>query len=71
MSATGKPDRPGGSLYSEVIDATPPWAGEAPLSVFHHGIGATAEPWAERLPALLDRYRVARALRAFLDRRAA
>ena len=60
MSATGKLDRPGGSLYFEIIDATPPWAGEAPLIVFHHGIGATAEVWAEWLPALLDRYRVAR-----------
>jgi len=60
VSATGKLDRPGGSLYFEVIDATPPWAGEAPLIVFHHGIGATAEVWAEWLPALLDRYRVAR-----------
>ncbi|HEX4995221.1 MAG TPA: alpha/beta fold hydrolase, partial [Methylomirabilota bacterium] len=60
MSVTGKLDRPGGSLHFEVIDATAPWAGEAPLIVFHHGIGATAEVWAEWLPALLDRYRVAR-----------
>jgi pimeloyl-ACP methyl ester carboxylesterase len=30
------------------------------LLVFHHGIGATAGIWAEWLPALLDRYRVAR-----------
>jgi len=60
VSATGKLDRPGGSLYLEVIDATPPWAGEAPLIVFHHGIGATADIWAEWLPSLLDRYRVAR-----------
>ena len=60
MTATGKLDRPGGSLAFEVIDATPPWAGEAPLIVFHHGIGATAEIWAEWLPALLDRYRIAR-----------
>jgi pimeloyl-ACP methyl ester carboxylesterase len=60
VSATGKLDRPGGSLYFEVIDVTPPWTGEAPLIVFHHGIGATAEVWAEWLPALLDRYRVAR-----------
>jgi len=60
VSATGKLDRPGGSLHFEVIDATAPWAGEAPLIVFHHGIGATAEVWAEWLPALLDRYRVAR-----------
>jgi pimeloyl-ACP methyl ester carboxylesterase len=60
VTTTGKLDRPGGSLYFEVIDATPPWAGTTPLIVFHHGIGATAEIWAEWLPALLDRYRVAR-----------
>lgn len=60
MSATGKLDRPGGSLHFEVIDATPPWAADAPLIVFHHGIGATSDVWAEWLPALLDRYRLAR-----------
>ena len=57
---TGKLDRPGGSLHFEIIDATPPWAGDPPLIVFHHGIGANADVWAEWLPALLDRYRVAR-----------
>jgi pimeloyl-ACP methyl ester carboxylesterase len=60
VTVTGKLDRPGGSLYFEVIDTSAPWAGEAPLIVFHHGIGATADIWAEWLPALLDRYRVAR-----------
>ena len=60
MSATGKLDRPGGSLHFEIIDATPPWAAEAPLILFHHGIGATADVWAEWLPPLLDRYRIAR-----------
>ena len=58
--AAGKLDRPGGSLHFEILDAIPPWAAEAPLIIFHHGIGATAEIWAEWLPALLDRYRVAR-----------
>lgn len=56
----GKLDRPGGALHFEVIDATPRWAGEPPLIVFHHGIGATADIWAEWLPALVDRYRIAR-----------
>ncbi len=60
MTTTGKLDRPGGSLYFEIIDATPPWAADAPLIVFHHGIGANADVWAEWLPALLDRFRVAR-----------
>ena len=57
MSATGKLDRPGGSLYFEVIDATAPWAGEAELIVF-------------RLPCS-HRAACGRSLRAFLDRRAA
>jgi len=56
----GKLDRPGGALHFEVIDATPRWAGAAPLIVFHHGIGATADIWADWLPALVDRYRIAR-----------
>ncbi len=56
----GKLDRPGGALHFEVIDATPPWLGEAPLIVFYHGIGATADIWAEWLPALVDRFRIAR-----------
>lgn len=60
MNGAGRLDRPGGSLYFEILDATAPWSGQAPLLVFHHGIGATAGIWAEWLPALLDRYRVAR-----------
>ena len=57
---TGKLERPGGALHFEVIDATPPWRREAPLVVFHHGIGATGDIWAEWLPALVDRFRIAR-----------
>jgi pimeloyl-ACP methyl ester carboxylesterase len=56
----GKLDRPGGALYFEVIDATAPWDAQAPLIVFHHGVGATADIWADWLPALVDRYRIAR-----------
>ena len=56
----GKLDRPGGALHFEIIDATPQWLGEAPLIVLHHGIGATADIWAEWLPALVDRFRIAR-----------
>ncbi len=56
----GKLERPGGALYYEIIDATPPWAAETPLIVFHHGVGATADIWAEWLPALMDRYRIGR-----------
>ena len=57
---TGKLDHPGGALHFEVIDATPPWLGEAPLVVFHHGICATADIWADWLPAVVDRFRIAR-----------
>jgi pimeloyl-ACP methyl ester carboxylesterase len=53
-------DRPGGALHFEVIDATPRWNGAAPLIVFHHGIGATADIWADWLPPLVDRFRIAR-----------
>jgi pimeloyl-ACP methyl ester carboxylesterase len=53
-------DRPGGALHWELIDAAPPWAGKPPLIVFHHGIGATADIWADWLPSLVDRYRIAR-----------
>ena len=56
----GRLDRPGGALHYEVIDLTAPWAAGAPLIVFHHGVGATADIWADWLPALVDRYRVAR-----------
>jgi pimeloyl-ACP methyl ester carboxylesterase len=55
-----KLDRPGGALYYEVINVTAPWASDAPLIVFHHGVGATADIWAEWLPALVDHYRIAR-----------
>ena len=58
--SSGKLDRPGGVLYYEVIDLTAPWAADAPLIVFHHGVGATADIWADWLPALVDRYRIAR-----------
>jgi pimeloyl-ACP methyl ester carboxylesterase len=53
-------ERPGGELYYEIVDLTPAWMTTAPLVVFHHGIGVTADIWAEWLPALADRYRLAR-----------
>jgi pimeloyl-ACP methyl ester carboxylesterase len=57
---TGRLDRPGGTLSFEVVDLTPPWRDEAPVIVFHHGLGATSEIWAEWLPVLVDRYRIVR-----------
>ena len=56
----GTLERPGGALSWDVIDATPRWRPAGPLIVFHHGIGATSEIWADWLPALVDRYRIAR-----------
>jgi pimeloyl-ACP methyl ester carboxylesterase len=53
-------ERPAGELYYEVLDLTPAWMPDAPLVIFHHGVGATADIWAEWLPALADRYRLAR-----------
>jgi pimeloyl-ACP methyl ester carboxylesterase len=49
-------ERPGGTLALEVIET----GAAAPLVVFHHGVGATADIWADWLPALAGRYRVAR-----------
>src|SRR4029434_8136686 len=51
---------PRGALHFEIIDAVAPWVGDAPLIVFHHGIGATADIWADWLPSLVDRYRIVR-----------
>ncbi len=56
----GRLERPGGSLYFETIEPAPAGASGAPLVVFHHGVGATADIWEDWLPALADRYRIAR-----------
>lgn len=56
----GRLERPGGAIYFEVIDLTPAWIDDAPLIVFHHGVGATAALWSGWLPSLVDRYRIAR-----------
>jgi pimeloyl-ACP methyl ester carboxylesterase len=56
----GTLDRPGGALHFEIIDVTAPWVDDAPLVVFHHGVGVNADLWAEWLPELVDRYRIAR-----------
>ena len=56
----GTLERPGGTLHIEVIDVAAPWIDDAPLVVFHHGVGVNADLWAEWLPDLVDRYRIAR-----------
>ena len=56
----GRLERPGGQVFYEVIDLTPPWVDDPPLVVFHHGVAATADLWAGWFPALVDRYRIAR-----------
>jgi pimeloyl-ACP methyl ester carboxylesterase len=50
----------GAGLCYEWIDVTPPWLSANETVVFHHGIGASFDVWAEWLPALVDRYRVLR-----------
>jgi pimeloyl-ACP methyl ester carboxylesterase len=49
-----------GALCYEVIDIVPPWAGERPPILFHHGISATSAIWGDWLPVLADRYRIIR-----------
>lgn len=41
-----------------VIDLTPPWCDAPETILFHHGIGACADCWAEWVPVLADRYRI-------------
>ncbi len=56
----GRLQRPGGTLSFEIVETTSAAPGDAPLVVFHHGVGATADIWEDWLPALGDAYRVAR-----------
>lgn len=60
MTTTGRLKRPWGSLHFEVVDLTPPWGGDPPVLVFHHGVGTDAGIWSAWLPALADRYRLVR-----------
>lgn len=50
----------GAGLCYDWIDLTPPWLTARETVVFHHGVGASLDIWAEWLPALVNRYRVLR-----------
>ena len=48
------------SLYYNVLDMTPEWVEQPATIIFHHGVGANTEIWAEWLPVLGLNYRIAR-----------
>jgi pimeloyl-ACP methyl ester carboxylesterase len=59
ISAGQAPSR-GAALGFELIDLVSPWI-EAPETIlFHHGLGANMQIWAQWLPQLADRYRIVR-----------
>lgn len=49
-----------GALYYDVCDIVPAWIGKPQTIVFHHGIAANTQIWAEWLPVLASRYRLVR-----------
>jgi len=48
------------SLYYNVLDMTPEWVEQPETIIFHHGVGANTEIWAEWLAVLGLNYRIAR-----------
>lgn len=50
----------GASLGFELIDSAAPWIEAPETIVFHHGLGAVMQIWAQWLPQLVDRYRILR-----------
>lgn len=49
-----------GPIWWEAANLTPPWAEPAPAILFHHGVGASLDIFAEWLPVLAGRYRIVR-----------
>ena len=47
-------------LYYNMLDITPPWIEQPETILFHHGVGANTEIWAEWIPVLGMNYRIAR-----------
>lgn len=47
-------------LYFNILDITPEWIENPDTIVFHHGVGANTEIWAEWIPVLGMNYRIAR-----------
>jgi pimeloyl-ACP methyl ester carboxylesterase len=48
------------SLYYKVLDITPEWVENPETILFHHGVGANTEIWAEWIPVLGLNYRIVR-----------
>lgn len=53
-------DTADGPIHYQQIDLLPPWQADRPAILFHHGLGATSDIWAEWLPALCSRFRLVR-----------
>lgn len=49
-----------GRLHYDVCDIVPSWVTEPQTIVFHHGIAACVDLWAEWVPVLATRYRLVR-----------
>jgi pimeloyl-ACP methyl ester carboxylesterase len=49
-----------GTLHYQVCDIVPPWVPSPRTIVFHHGVAAGLDIWAEWLPVLATRYRLVR-----------
>lgn len=47
-------------LHYDVIDIAAQWNRPCETIIFHHGVGADREIWAEWVPLLADRYRIVR-----------
>jgi len=51
---------PEGSLHYEVCDVVPAWRAPAQTILFHHGIAADVNLWADWIPVLAPNYRLVR-----------
>lgn len=49
-----------GALFYEVCDLTPPWNPAPETIIFHHGIAANTDMWANWVPVLAQQFRLVR-----------
>lgn len=47
-------------IYFNLVDITPPWVEEPETILFHHGVGAISDVYADWIPVLGGRYRILR-----------
>jgi pimeloyl-ACP methyl ester carboxylesterase len=47
-------------LYYNLVDITPPWVKSPETIIFHHGVGAISDVYADWIPVLGGRYRILR-----------